>query len=132
MSEISKEDIEMLQYLEDIHKNSNKGIKGRGKHAKVLPIHDVLTPDAPPHGTPMNHIHAGPLNTPSHHSHHPVTPPMPHTTYMGHGNMMATAGPRSHNPYAIYERPATSAPPMPHPVMYNDQPRSVTFGNRMY
>ncbi len=133
IEKISKEDVEMLSYLEDIHKNSNKGIKGRGRDSKVLPVEESQVPNST--GPPChNHPHVIP---PTSQPHHVMPHSMAHqTTYMGHGSMMVTAGPRTHNPYEVYEiKPEnmTSAPPMPSPAaIYDEQPRPLAFADRMF
>ncbi|KAK4219524.1 putative C2H2 transcription factor [Rhypophila decipiens] len=65
-SEVSDEDKELWAYFADLYKNSNKGIKGRGKHHKVK-----LLPQLSATSSMLPHSHAPPyhglpqiLNTP--------------------------------------------------------------------
>ncbi|KAH8881512.1 hypothetical protein GQ53DRAFT_511955 [Thozetella sp. PMI_491] len=133
IEKISEEDFEMLQYLEDIHKNSNKGIKGRGRDSKVMPVQEasVTTSSA---GLPMHHTHTLPQPSQPQHT---IPRSMAHqAAYMGHASVIGPAGPRGPNPYDMYDmkpEAVTSTPPMPPPpAMYDDQHRSLPFGDRMF
>ncbi|KAK3378026.1 hypothetical protein B0H63DRAFT_233495 [Podospora didyma] len=44
--EVSRDDMELLKYFASLYKNSNKGIKGRGKHRRVetLPLLSPISP----------------------------------------------------------------------------------------
>ena len=53
----SKEDRTMWEYLATMYKNSNKGIKGRGKGCRVVRMDQAMATPSPPqtHGLPQQH-----------------------------------------------------------------------------
>ena len=122
----------MLDYLQEIHKNSNKGIKGRGRDSRVAAISDG--PELNEAGFPLHHSHTLPPTSQAQQS---MTLPHQVTYGMGASAMMVTAGPRGNpNPYDMYDiksENVTRSPPATSPVaMYEDHSRGLSFDQRMF
>ncbi|KAK4168057.1 hypothetical protein QBC43DRAFT_127673 [Cladorrhinum sp. PSN259] len=139
----SSEDKEMFQYLATLYKNSNKGIKGRGKRRNVAllaPSHSQqpsppLSPESPSHGLPSM---ARPLAPHPHqlHPYHGISQPSAYT--MSRPPALMTSSIRRMHPsgYAMYDTDdgsvSSSNPVTPSPHMYSDDGRDLAFGDRMY
>ncbi|KAK4204299.1 hypothetical protein QBC40DRAFT_217488 [Triangularia verruculosa] len=160
-STASHEDKELFQYLSNLYKNSNKGIKGRGKRRNVA----VIVPQQPGHlGTPVS-----PTNSMQHHHHHAS----PHSnSYQLHGLpqlqlcvpqprydglpyhgvsspaaynmssrptslMVNMPGRRPHSGYGMYDTDESSVSssgpvtPNPHHMYSDEHTRDLAFSDRM-
>ena len=111
-SEVSEQDRELWEYFANLYKNSNKGIKGRGKHHRVK----LLAPSAPPSPVAPQFYS---LSQPQHHGNLPQIHHTPQAFHHGlpyHGttdlasfslsrpHMMAGHHPRdAHGQYDMFE-----------------------------
>ncbi|KAK0636191.1 hypothetical protein B0T17DRAFT_587436 [Bombardia bombarda] len=146
ISTVSKDDREMREYFASLYKNSNKGIKGRGKHRKVQPAAQ-LSPVTPHHTTAPSHfgfptLHGLPhvLHTPHNllhgHPHQGLSHPASYS--MSRPHLMAHAGTRdTHNTYEMFDTEESvvgSGTPSPAsgPIYDEDHGRDLAFGDRMY
>ncbi|KAH7635589.1 hypothetical protein B0T09DRAFT_379383 [Sordaria sp. MPI-SDFR-AT-0083] len=83
-STVSKEDMEIFNDFAEVYKNSNKGIKGRGKHRKVKSV-PLSSPTSPTGHSPLFNIMASQYPLPSApglsqllRTPHPLYPPLHH------------------------------------------------------
>ncbi|KAK4646492.1 DNA-binding transcription factor [Podospora bellae-mahoneyi] len=158
-STASYEDKELFEYLSNLYKNSNKGIKGRGKRRNVAVVvsqhHQghLSTPGSPTNSTRHHHPHQSPM-----HLHHTGLPQlqlcMPQPRHDGlpyHGVsspaaynmssrpaslMVNTGGRRPHSRYGMYDTDessvSSSGPVTPNPHMYGDNHgKDLAFNDRM-
>ncbi|KAK3995077.1 hypothetical protein QBC44DRAFT_32904 [Cladorrhinum sp. PSN332] len=140
----SSEDREMYQYLATLYKNSNKGIKGRGKRRNVAlltPTHTQqpsppLSPESPQHhGLPSM---ARPLAPHPHHLHpyHGISQPSAYSISRPPTLMTSSIRRIHHGGYPMYDTDdgsvSSSNPVTPSPHMYSDDGRELAFGDRMY
>ncbi|KAM7206496.1 putative C2H2 transcription factor [Naviculisporaceae sp. PSN 640] len=136
-SEVSNEDKELWEYFANLYKNSNKGIKGRGKHHKVK-----LLSQLPAAGSAVPHSHAPSfhalpqiLNTPQ-----PFYQPLP-----PHGMLNVASYRRGrthhyhdardpHGQYDMFETEDDSvAGSSASSTAYDEEHhRELAFGDRMY
>lgn len=135
-SEVSNEDKELWEYFANLYKNSNKGIKGRGKHHKVK-----LLPQLSATGATVPHAHAPSfhglpqiLNTPQ-----PFYQPLP-----PHGMLNVASYSRgrthhyhnardSHGQYDMFETEDDSVAGSSASSAYDEEHhRELAFGDRMY
>jgi hypothetical protein len=101
---MSPEDREMFEYFATLYKNSNKGIKGRGKDRKVTAISQQQGSMGVPRHFPVQHPF--PMHTSVQHLPHPV---LTHSGNLGHYGMpqhpgqhvMSGRDPRE--PYDMYD-----------------------------
>ncbi|KAK3327703.1 hypothetical protein B0T19DRAFT_441659 [Cercophora scortea] len=144
-SKVTKEDREMWEYFATIYKNTNKGIKGRGKRRKVEPTTQPKSgvpnrtvpsqyPVSPSHGTP---------NSPKapHQLHHP-TPPHDLSAYsVSRPHMLVNQNARgtTHNNYEMFDVDDDSSVNGSGPssttsghVYEEDQGRDLAFADRVY
>lgn len=147
-SSASNEDREMFEYLSTLYKNSNKGIKGRGKRRNVALIVHSGQPDSPVspqssiHSPHSMHVHGLPqlcLPQPRHDSfpfHGISNPASYHTT---RPNLTVNPGAqRSHGGYMMYDTDdssiSSSGPVTPNPHMYHEHEhgKELAFGDRHY
>ncbi|CAK7237059.1 DNA-binding transcription factor [Sporothrix bragantina] len=132
---ITEDDRELFGYFAGLYKNSNKGIKGRGKHRRVRPVHPVggVASNA---GTGMARRSPGSSHNsnngeddeeddePPHHKHHNISAPV--VTSGGYINGLVTAPATQHhyqqhhsqqqhhqapNAYGIYHQRQQQLPP---------------------
>ncbi|KAK3944140.1 hypothetical protein QBC46DRAFT_404734 [Diplogelasinospora grovesii] len=145
---VSKEDRELFEYFATLYKNSNKGIKGRGKDRKVGTVARTASPTSPTNTT---------ISSPHHpfHQQHPLPQflhmpqPLHHPTpfqglshpaaySMGRPNMMVNVtGRDSNGKYEMFEMDedsvTSSGPASTTGTMYEeDQGRELAFGDRIY
>ncbi|KAK1760481.1 hypothetical protein QBC47DRAFT_396473 [Echria macrotheca] len=140
----SREDKELWEYFVTLYKNSNKGIKGRGKHRRVWCINRApstspitcIPPQVPsgmPHGLPQLHTppptHSRP---PFHELSHPAS------FSLCRPNMLLSINREPHGAYDMFdteEGSITSSAPSSTttgPVYDEDQGRELAFGDRLY
>ncbi|KAJ2902401.1 hypothetical protein MKZ38_000647 [Zalerion maritima] len=143
---VSSDDKELWEYFATLYKNSNKGIKGRGKDRKVGPAvqsHQSTVPSQypvqqpPAHHTPVHHHHQ--QQQPHHGLHHPGSlaaysmsrgPQLPH--------MMSNFPPTAHRdgsqPYEMFdvETASHTASSSTGTVYEEENGRDLAFGDRMY
>ncbi|KAI0427428.1 hypothetical protein F5Y09DRAFT_32489 [Xylaria sp. FL1042] len=135
VDEMTDSDREIWNYLLDVHKNSNKGIKGRGKECRV----ELL----PHSGSPPNQY---PLQSPVELQHAPFS--MSHglpnamnfnhfamqRNHLGHEYLVARGG----HAYEVYEidqasiSSGTITPASSPGGIYDDHHRALSFHDRMY
>ncbi|KAK3684842.1 hypothetical protein B0T22DRAFT_199956 [Podospora appendiculata] len=144
-SKVTKEDREMWEYFATIYKNSNKGIKGRGKRRKVEPT--TQPKSGAPTGTvpsqyPVSQSH-GHAHAPdaAHHLHHPT----PHHGLSAHSmsrpHLLVNQNARgtTHNSYEMFDADDDSSVNGSGPssttsghAYDEDQGRDLAFGDRIY
>ncbi|KAK4184308.1 hypothetical protein QBC35DRAFT_60321 [Podospora australis] len=150
-SSASDEDREMFEYLATLYKNSNKGIKGRGKRRNVaLLVHSdqpgsPMSPQSAIHSPHSMHIpHGLPqlcLPQPRHDSFpfHGLSNPAAYN--MSRPNLTVNLGhhrPHGHGGYMMYDTDdssiSSSGPVTPNPHMYSehDHGKELAFGERHY
>lgn len=141
---VSKDDMELWEYFATLYKNSNKGIKGRGKHRKVgcivqpspTPPSSSLLPQYPipqPHGLPQLHTPA-----PMQHGlpYHGLSHPAAYS--MSRPSLMVNVGREPHSNYDMFDgedASVTSSVPTSTttgPMYDEDHGRELAFGDRMY
>ncbi|KAK4179865.1 hypothetical protein QBC36DRAFT_375643 [Triangularia setosa] len=160
-STASYEDKEMFEYLSNLYKNSNKGIKGRGKRrnvAVIVPQHHhqghLSTPVSPtnsmhhqhhqsphsmhlhPHGLPQLQLC---VPQPRHDGlpYHGVSSPAAYNMSSRPSSLMVNmGGRRPHSGYGMYDTDessvSSSGPVTPNPHMYGDEhARDLAFNDRM-
>lgn len=137
---VSEKDREIWEYFATLYKNSNKGIKGRGKDRKVgppvQPSHHSAIPSQYPVQPPPPRVHHHPQQTHTN-LHHPAS--LAHysmsrnnqPTMMGNYNpSVPRDGPQ---PYEIFDvDTASHAPTSSTNTVYEDHSRDLTFGDRIY
>lgn len=128
LSNLTKADKELWEYFAAMYKNSNKGIKGRGKHRKVGCITAYPTPQSSP-VTPTSNMasqfplpHGLPqLHTPAHHPlpFHGLSNPAAYS--MSRPNMLVNINinREPHTNYGLFEA-------------VEDHGREFAYGDRMY
>ncbi|KAK0626873.1 hypothetical protein B0T14DRAFT_421026, partial [Immersiella caudata] len=147
LNNVSKADKELWEYFATLYKNSNKGIKGRGKHRKVGCITAHSSPQtspATPAGTmaqhfPMTLAHSLPqLQTPlpNHHglSYQGLSHPAAYSMST-RPNMLVNLNRESHHSYDLYDAEEVSNAPSSSttgPVYEDEHGRELAFGDRMY
>jgi uncharacterized Zn-finger protein len=146
LSNVSKADKELWEYFATLYKNSNKGIKGRGKHRKVGCITAHSSPQASPvsptstmaHQFPPTLAHALPqLQTP-HPTHHGLPYQglsHPAAYSMSRPNMLVNLNREPHHGYDLYDAEEVSNAPSSSsagPLYEDDHGRELAFGDRMY
>ncbi|KAK3326571.1 hypothetical protein B0H66DRAFT_165102 [Apodospora peruviana] len=148
-STVSKEDIQLWEYFSSLYKHSNKGIKGRGKHHKVKPVTQLVTPTTPTSTTSTHAPHASVYNTPHMHGlpqilNTPLLHPVPHHGF-SHPASYSTTN-RSHHPlispnsrgdlhgaYEMFDAEEESVAGSGASTVYDDDHgRELAFGDRMY
>ncbi|KAK3365932.1 hypothetical protein B0T24DRAFT_406456 [Lasiosphaeria ovina] len=146
---VSQADRDLWEYFANLYKNSNKGIKGRGKHRKVEPVAQLSpvppTPGYPSHSqTPLlSSCHGLPnvLHTP--HSVHQSLPfqglSHPAAYSMSRSNLLLNPSAReAHNGYEMIDAENASVSSSGHgpsthgPVYDEDHGRELAFGDRIY
>ncbi|KAK4226490.1 hypothetical protein QBC38DRAFT_226535 [Podospora fimiseda] len=140
----SSEDKEMFQYLATLYKNSNKGIKGRGKRRNVALLSPALTQQPSPPLSPESPQQHGLLNAPRsmlQHPHNHLHPfhgiSQPSAYSMSRPPTLMTSSIRRFHPggYGMYDADdasvSSSNPVTPSPHMYSDDGRELAFGDRM-
>ncbi|KAK0664439.1 hypothetical protein QBC41DRAFT_20843 [Cercophora samala] len=149
-STASYEDKELFEYLSNLYKNSNKGIKGRGKRrnvAVVVPQHQghLSTPVSPTNSMHHQHHHQSPHSSMHLHSHglpqlqlcvpqprhdglpyHGVSSPAAYNMSNRPTSLMVNmGGRRPHSGYGMYDTDessvSSSGPVTPNPHMYGDE-----------
>ncbi|KAJ2987310.1 hypothetical protein NUW58_g4577 [Xylaria curta] len=135
VAEMTEADRELWDYFLTVHKNSNKGIKGRGKECRVelIPPSNNL-PNQYPLQSPVELQHAG-----FHMTHN-----LPNSMNFGHfGMQRANLGQdflvaRGGNGYDVYEidqgsiSSGTITPASSPGGIYDDHNRGLSFHDRMY
>ncbi|CCC10751.1 hypothetical protein SMACR_04411 [Sordaria macrospora] len=143
-STVSKEDMEIFKDFAVVHKNSNKGIKGRGKHRKVKSV-PQSSPTSPTGHSPLPNIMASQYPLPSGpglshllHSPHPLHPPLHHQG-PSHSAMYGMPRPGFHGHYETYDHHevdtvASSRGSVAEPIYHHheEHPRELAFGDRIY
>lgn len=142
-STVSKEDMEIFKDFAEVHKNSNKGIKGRGKHRKVKSV-PMSSPTSPTGHSPLPNIMASQYPLPSApgltqllHTPHPLHPPLHHQG-PSHSAMYGMPRPGLHPHYETYDHHevdtvASSRGSVAEPIYHHEEhPRELAFGDRMY
>jgi len=141
---ISKDERELWEYFATLYKNSNKGIKGRGKHRKVGCI-SQLTPETSPvtpttamhtqfpifsHGLPQLHApHMGP------HPYQGLSHPAAYS--MSRPNILTNLNREHQTGYEIFDPENASVGSDPSsstsgPLYDEDHGRELAFGDRIY
>lgn len=138
-------DRELFDYFAEHYKNSNKGIKGRGK-ARTVAERKGKSASHSPATSPTSivqyplpqipHLQQTPL--PHHHQHHGLTHPGSLAAYsvsrQHHiGNGMARHG--HHDGYEMFEMDGdhhSVQPPNNNSMMYEDHARHMAFTERLY
>ncbi|KAI1124521.1 hypothetical protein F5Y10DRAFT_28740 [Nemania abortiva] len=136
VAELTEADREVWNYFLNVHKNSNKGIKGRGKECRVqLLPHSNNQPSQYALQSPVELQHGGPF---------PISHGLPHSMSFGHFSMArANLGQdfllaRGGHGYDVYEieqaglSSGTVTPASSPGGLYEDHHRSLSFHNRMY
>ncbi|KAK0652245.1 hypothetical protein B0T16DRAFT_426813 [Cercophora newfieldiana] len=143
LNSVSKADREMWEYFATLFKNSNKGIKGRGKHRKVGPITAHVSPQTPPvtptstmtHQFPVTLAHGLPqLQTP-HPTHHPLPYHGLSHYSISRPTILVNLNRDSHHSYELYDAEEVSNAPSSSttgPLYDEDHGRELAFGDRMY
>ncbi|KAI8622966.1 hypothetical protein F5Y19DRAFT_468862 [Xylariaceae sp. FL1651] len=135
VTEMSEDDRELWNYFLTVHKNSNKGIKGRGKECRVELI--------PRPGGLSNHCS---IQSPPELQHipFPVSHGLPHSMGFSHFGIQRNnlgqdfLAARDAHVYGVYDMDQTSissgtmTPASSPGGMYEDHSRSLAFQDRMY
>jgi hypothetical protein len=126
---VSKEEKELMLYFAEIFKNSNKGIKGRGRNRKVGTINQITPPptglmaqySAHGHGLPQLHTpHPMPNGVPYYGFSHPAAyRPGMMDVHVGYHSMFDTDV-------------ASVSSSVSGPMYEEDHSRDLAFGERMY
>ncbi|KAK0720857.1 hypothetical protein B0H67DRAFT_487052 [Lasiosphaeris hirsuta] len=142
------EDKDFWEYFTTMYKNSNKGIKGRGKDRKVGPVPRIssISPISPtstmghfplPNGMPQLLHHAPPTHTIQHQlPFHGLSHPAAYS--MSRPSLMLQVGRDSHNSYDMYDADvasiASSGPTSASsgPIYDDDHRRDLAFGDRSF
>ncbi|KFA68246.1 hypothetical protein S40285_01544 [Stachybotrys chlorohalonatus IBT 40285] len=125
---IPEEHRELFEYFKQHYKNSNKGIKGRGKHRNVAPTTKPASRTAAK-TSPSGSI-SSPVPSPS-----PRTPPntQSYNKYAPNPPMMMGGDPRAHeSAYGTYGHDAQYQVNAPNGYYAQDPSRQVTFPDRMF
>ncbi|KAK1835419.1 hypothetical protein QBC39DRAFT_161099 [Podospora conica] len=118
---VSKEEKELMLYFAEIFKNSNKGIKGRGRNRRV----GCITQMTPPSANLMAHYPAHVHGIQQLHTPHPMHDGLP---YYSFGHPAAYVG---YHP--IFDADVASVSSSVSGPMYeDDHGRNLSFGERMY
>jgi hypothetical protein len=135
VNEMSEADRELWDYFRTIHKNSNKGIKGRGKECRV----ELITPSLPSQY---------PLQTPApeyQQAAYPMSHSLPHSMGFNHfGGMqrnnlgqdfLVARGAQGYDVYDMDQASISSGTMTPASSpggMYDDYHRGLPFQERIY
>ncbi|KAI0546843.1 hypothetical protein F4679DRAFT_396092 [Xylaria curta] len=145
MTEMTPKDRELWDYFLTVHKNSNKGIKGRGKECRVELVNHAANAPLPP----PQHAHQYPLHAPvelQQHAPFPISHSLPNSMGFSHFSMqrpnlgqdfLVTRGGHGYDVYEMDQASISSGTMTPASSpggMYEDQHhhRSLPYHNRMY
>lgn len=143
-SEVSDNDRELWEYFANLYKNSNKGIKGRGKHHRVKLL-APSTPASPVAPQLYSFSHPQPHGLPPqiHHTQHGFQHPLPYhgTTHLdsfssSRQHLMGTHHQRDVHglPYDMFEgeEDSVTGSGSSTTAYDEDHSRELAFGDRMY
>ncbi|KAK3340819.1 hypothetical protein B0H65DRAFT_559929 [Neurospora tetraspora] len=139
---VSKEDMEIFKDFAEVYKNSNKGIKGRGKYRKVKLV-PLSLPTSPTGHSPLPNIMISQYPLPSApglsqllYTPHPLHPPLHHQG-PSHSAMYGMPRPGLHGHYETYDHHevhivASSRGSVAEPIYYYEEhPGELAFGDRI-
>jgi hypothetical protein len=143
---VSQADRDLWEYFATLYKNSNKGIKGRGKHRKVEPVNQQPAHTSSNALPPRFVSTSSPALPQRLHTPLPVQQPLPYHGFshpaaysMSRPSMLVQVAPRAPHPsYELYDVEAASiastAPTSSSagPLYDEDHSRELAFGDRIY
>ncbi|KPM33938.1 hypothetical protein AK830_g12633 [Neonectria ditissima] len=141
--EVPEVDRELFEYFATHYKNSNKGIKGRGKARTIAERKAKATPASPPAVTtqqPLPQIPPPQQVQQQHQQHHGLTHPGSLAAYSmsrGHPNMMNNVHREQHagGSYEMFEMGGehhSVQTPSAGGMLYEDHAREMAFNERIY